>query len=168
MMCSSTRNRQIKSENRNDIIYVGFELTALRSSSCDGAGNVQLWDLVFCPWRTSRMLQAPAVSLLTSLSIKVHTTVFNFRSYMISFLFSDIICLFLVLLHIIYLREPAECAPISSPCKLFYFLAPGVAYLTNLTGLVDRSEGESDRSCSMSKATLVDLWPSMRRTVSLG
>src|SRR5712664_2323823 len=78
---------------------------------------------------------------------------------MISFLFSDIICLFLVLLHIIYLREPAECAPISSPCKLFYFLAPGVAYLTNLTGLVDRSEGESDRSCSMSKATLVDLWP---------
>src|SRR5882762_7720993 len=68
----------------------------------------------------------------------------------------------------IYLREPAECAPISSPCKLFYFLAPGVAYLTNLTGLVDRSEGEIDRSCSMSKATLVDLWPSMRRTVSLG
>ena len=68
----------------------------------------------------------------------------------------------------IYLREPAECAPISSPCKLFYFLAPGVAYLTNLTGLVDRSEGESDRSCSTSKATLVDLWPSMRRTVSLG
>ena len=167
MMCSSTRNRQIISENRNDIIYVGFELTAVVAVVM-ALGDVQLWDLVFCPWRTSRMLQAPAVSLLTSLSIKVHTTVFNFRSYMISFLFSDIICLFLVLLHIIYLREPAECAPISSPCKLFYFLAPGVAYLTNLTGLVDRSEGESDRSCSMSKATLVDLWPSMRRTVSLG
>ena len=29
MMCSSTRNRQIISENRNDIIYVGFELTAV-------------------------------------------------------------------------------------------------------------------------------------------
>src|SRR5882762_462907 len=165
MMCSSTRNRQIISENRNDIIYVGFELTAVVAVAYSSGTYICV---VFCPWRTSRMLQAPAVSLLTSLSIKVHTTVFNFRSYMISFLFSDIICLFLVLLHIIYLREPAECAPISSPCKLFYFLAPGVAYLTNLTGLVDRSEGESDRSCSMSKATLVDLWPSMRRTVSLG
>jgi hypothetical protein len=29
MMCSSTRNRQIISENKNDIIYVGFELTAV-------------------------------------------------------------------------------------------------------------------------------------------
>ena len=83
MMCSSTRNRQIISENKNDIIYVGFELTAVVALAVVMA-------LATYSSGTWSFVNALAVSLLTSLSIKVHTMVFNFRSYMISFLFSDI------------------------------------------------------------------------------